>query len=110
MAKPEWGTKRLCTSCGARFYDLNKDPIECPKCGAIHDPDQGTRLKRSRNTPAEAPAKAKPAEKKDDEIEVEDDDADDVLEDASDLGDDDEDLDEIVEGVEPDPDKEKDGD
>ena len=109
MAKPEWGTKRLCASCGARFYDLNKDPIECPKCGAIFDPDQGTRLKRSRNTPAETPAKAKPAEEKtDEEVEVEDDDADDVLEDASDLGDDDEDLDEIVEGVEPD--KEKDGD
>ena len=32
MAKPELGTKRLCTNCGAKFYDLNKDPIVCPKC------------------------------------------------------------------------------
>ena len=33
MAKPELGTKRLCGSCGAKFYDLNKEPIVCPKCG-----------------------------------------------------------------------------
>ncbi len=32
MAKPELGTKRQCGSCGAKFYDLNKDPIICPKC------------------------------------------------------------------------------
>ncbi|MGI6246314.1 MAG: TIGR02300 family protein [Pseudochelatococcus sp.] len=34
MAKPELGTKRQCLSCGAKFYDLNRDPILCPKCGA----------------------------------------------------------------------------
>jgi uncharacterized protein (TIGR02300 family) len=33
VAKPELGTKRLCASCGAKFYDLNKAPITCPKCG-----------------------------------------------------------------------------
>jgi uncharacterized protein (TIGR02300 family) len=32
VAKPELGTKRLCTNCGAKFYDLSKDPIVCPKC------------------------------------------------------------------------------
>ncbi|MGB0671459.1 MAG: TIGR02300 family protein, partial [Rhodospirillales bacterium] len=32
MAKPEWGTKRACQSCGARFYDLGRNPIVCPKC------------------------------------------------------------------------------
>jgi uncharacterized protein (TIGR02300 family) len=36
VAKPELGTKRLCASCGAKFYDLNKDPIHCPKCGTVH--------------------------------------------------------------------------
>ncbi|MDJ1157584.1 TIGR02300 family protein [Chelatococcus sp. SYSU_G07232] len=35
MAKPELGTKRQCLSCGAKFYDLNKDPIVCPKCGTV---------------------------------------------------------------------------
>lgn len=33
VAKPELGTKRLCQGCGAKFYDLNRDPILCPKCG-----------------------------------------------------------------------------
>ena len=35
MAKPELGAKRQCQSCGAKFFDLNKDPIVCPKCGTI---------------------------------------------------------------------------
>jgi uncharacterized protein (TIGR02300 family) len=32
------GTKRTCQSneCGARFYDLNRDPITCPICGSIY--------------------------------------------------------------------------
>jgi len=34
MTKPELGTKRLCANCSARYYDLNKTPITCPKCGA----------------------------------------------------------------------------
>ncbi|MGA7384268.1 MAG: TIGR02300 family protein [Methylocella sp.] len=35
MAKPELGNKHQCQNCGARFFDLNKSPIMCPKCGAI---------------------------------------------------------------------------
>lgn len=35
MAKPELGIKRQCQSCAAKFFDLNKDPIVCPKCGTI---------------------------------------------------------------------------
>jgi len=36
VAKPELGAKRQCQSCGTKFYDLKKDPIVCPKCGAIY--------------------------------------------------------------------------
>ena len=32
MAKPELGTKRVCGNCSAKFYDLSKTPIVCPKC------------------------------------------------------------------------------
>ena len=32
MTKPELGTKRDCPECGARFYDLHKEPAHCPKC------------------------------------------------------------------------------
>jgi uncharacterized protein (TIGR02300 family) len=35
VAKPELGAKRQCQSCATKFYDLNKDPIVCPKCGAV---------------------------------------------------------------------------
>ncbi len=37
MAKPELGTKRHCPSCGTKYYDLNRDPILCPKCGTVFD-------------------------------------------------------------------------
>ena len=43
MAKPELGLKRQCMSCGAKFYDLNKDPAVCPKCGTLF---QATALSR----------------------------------------------------------------
>jgi len=33
-SKAARGTKRTCQGCGARFYDLNRDPIICPVCGA----------------------------------------------------------------------------
>ena len=35
MAKPELGAKRQCQACGAKFFDLNKHPIVCPKCGTV---------------------------------------------------------------------------
>ena len=35
MAKPELGSKHQCQNCGAKFFDLNKDPIVCPKCGTV---------------------------------------------------------------------------
>ncbi len=33
MLKAERGVKRTCLGCGARFYDLKRAPIVCPKCG-----------------------------------------------------------------------------
>ncbi|MFM9860302.1 TIGR02300 family protein [Pseudoxanthobacter sp. M-2] len=40
MAKPELGVKRLCPSCGTKYYDLNRSPILCPKCGTTFDAGQ----------------------------------------------------------------------
>jgi uncharacterized protein (TIGR02300 family) len=37
VAKPELGIKRQCANCGAKFYDLGKTPILCPKCGTLHE-------------------------------------------------------------------------
>lgn len=37
--KQERGTKRTCQNavCGQRFYDLTRDPIMCPMCGANYN-------------------------------------------------------------------------
>ena len=32
------GTKRVCQACEVRFYDLLREPIVCPCCGAPHTP------------------------------------------------------------------------
>ena len=34
MDKAKLGNKRLCSSCGTKFYDLKKEVPICPKCGA----------------------------------------------------------------------------
>jgi uncharacterized protein (TIGR02300 family) len=46
VAKPEWGKKRTCQSCGAAFYDLKRKTISCPKCGAAYDPNAPSKGKR----------------------------------------------------------------
>jgi uncharacterized protein (TIGR02300 family) len=53
LAKPDLGTKRLCGSCGAKFYDLSKTPIVCPKCETVFVIPVVT--SRSRPEPARAP-------------------------------------------------------
>ncbi|MGO8798310.1 MAG: TIGR02300 family protein [Roseiarcus sp.] len=50
MAKVELGAKRQCQNCGAKFFDLNKDPIVCPKCGTIF---QGAAARAQRPAPKE---------------------------------------------------------
>jgi uncharacterized protein (TIGR02300 family) len=51
VAKPELGTKRLCGSCGAKFYDLSKDPIVCPKCETVFHPVVYTTRSRPERAP-----------------------------------------------------------
>ena len=91
MAKPEWGLKRICLSCGAKFYDMQRSSIVCPSCEAVFDPEAATKLKRGRSGPVEEKAK-KPAAETEVEIDSDDDNLldndDDVLEDTSDLDDD----------------------
>ena len=90
MAKPELGTKRVCVSCNARFYDLARQPAVCPKCGT-EQPAEQPRLRRA--SPAEDKRRAKIVpvpglEEADPEVEtVEEEAEEDVLEDTSDLGD-----------------------
>jgi uncharacterized protein (TIGR02300 family) len=76
LAKPEWGTKRICHSCGTRFYDLLRDPIVCPSCGSEFDPEALLRTRRSRSVvserePAVVEAAAPEPEAPEVEVEVE---------------------------------------
>jgi len=110
VAKPEWGVKRACLACGTRFYDKLKQPIVCPNCETVFDPETIFKPRRARAEEAAAAAKAanddalKAKANADDdeddeiaalvegvEIDDDDDDDDDVLAD-DDLDDDDDDV------------------
>jgi len=121
VAKPDLGKKRNCLSCGARFYDLNREPIVCPKCETELDLAALTRASRAKPTPpkVEKP-KAKPVKAADDGDDVtleidddddefsdddialddDDDDDDDLIEDTSELGEDKDDMFEVIDTVE----------
>ena len=58
MVKASWGTKRTCQNCAARFYDLNKSPIKCPKCGREHDREDFVKVRRGRGAAAATAATA----------------------------------------------------
>ena len=113
MAKPEWGKKRTCQSCGAKYYDLKKEPPTCPKCETVFQAETPQRGRRSR-TPVEAPKvvplpvpaaaaiTAEVSDIADDDIEVDALDGDDesLPEDTSDLVDDDDDVSDVIVPVE----------
>jgi uncharacterized protein (TIGR02300 family) len=56
VAKPELGTKRLCANCSTKFYDLNKDPIVCPKCQTVMELATVAAPRRPEPARAAAPA------------------------------------------------------
>ena len=51
MANAELGHKQRCTSCGIKFYDLNKKPITCPSCNTEFDPESLLKSRRGRGGP-----------------------------------------------------------
>lgn len=120
MSKPEWGVKRLCQSCGTKFYDLRRPQITCPSCGAEVDRENPLRSRRARGgapkpVPEQPVKKPRPIKIDEDSDESEDsedlndselgetdldddlgDEADDdLIEDTSELGDDD-DMSDVV--------------
>jgi uncharacterized protein (TIGR02300 family) len=102
VVKAAWGAKRTCHGCGARFYDLNKDKIVCPKCGHTHDADDFLKARRARSSavPATETGKKAPAAPKikapptaplgDDDLPAVEGDDDEAIEDTDDLAEDDE--------------------
>ena len=53
MSKPARGTKRVCQSCGARFYDLGHSPIICPVCQTVYQVTPPTTRRAERQAPVE---------------------------------------------------------
>ena len=118
MAKAEWGTKRICPSCGTRYYDLLREPVICPKCDTPYDPEAFLRSRRARPAaPVEKELAPVGAEELDADIETEEADVaeeeeeavpleeaeeedEELLEDASELGEDEDDMAEVIENVE----------
>lgn len=61
MGRPQLGAKCTCTGCNERFYDLNRLPATCPKCGAVQPPvvappPRMVRPLSMRSRPFQAPA------------------------------------------------------
>ena len=130
LAKPEWGTKRICPSCGTRYYDLLRDHVICPKCCTPYDPEAFLKARRSRpvapvekelapvGDEAEADIEVEDAEVVEDEevlplaegeeeeeeepvaLEEREEEDEELIEDASELGEDEDDMAEVIENVE----------
>ena len=120
MAKPEWGSKRICPSCGTRYYDLMREPVICPKCSTPFDPEAFLKSRRARPVaPVEKelepvgadeldtelePDEAEIAEEEEEEeaapLEEAEEEDEELLEDASELGEDEDDMAEVIENVE----------
>jgi uncharacterized protein (TIGR02300 family) len=60
MSKPARGIKRVCQSCGARFYDLGRTPIVCPSCQAVYQVTQPTSRRGERAPVPEVREKVEP--------------------------------------------------
>ena len=122
VAKPEWGSKRICPSCGARYYDLLREPVICPKCATPFDAEAFLKSRRSRPAPPvekelepvgadeidaeveteEAEAAEEEEEEEEEAVPLEEAEEEDeeLLEDASELGEDEDDMAEVIENVE----------
>jgi uncharacterized protein (TIGR02300 family) len=124
VAKPEWGAKRICQSCGTRFYDLMRTPCICPKCQSVVETEMVFKPRRQSSAEARA-AKLAPVtaelgadvletEGESEELEtIEEEDAeapsvdadeedDALMEDVADLGEDDDDMAEVMEHLDED--------
>ena len=120
VAKPEWGSKRICPSCGARYYDLLREPVICPKCATPFDAEAFLKSRRSRPAPpvekelepvgadeidaeVETEEAEAPEEEEEEAVpleEAEEEEDEELLEDASELGEDEDDMAEVIENVE----------
>lgn len=57
MTHVTMGTKRACSECGTKYYDLHRSPIICPRCGAVFVPStsssRATKLQKAERAHAD---------------------------------------------------------
>ncbi len=101
MTKAELGTKRVCAGCSAKFYDLRREPVVCPKCGT---PVKAAKSEPAKPTTADAGKDKPEVTKESDEVEVvslealaDEEDIPDLDDDVEDIADDDADDDTFLE-------------
>ena len=106
MVKPEWGIKRTCQGCSSPFYDLNRNPIVCPKCQVVFDPEVLQKARRGKPGGKDAEVENTVANKiVVDDLVVDDveagasDDDPDLIEDASELGEDEDDMVNVIDNL-----------
>ena len=64
MANPALGTKRICSNCNLKFYDLHSTPIVCLTCKTVFEPPAPTSAKPRRPLEVSPAAAQKPASAK----------------------------------------------
>lgn len=103
MSKEKRGNKRLCENCGAKFYDLGKEPAVCPACNTeivvakpkTKEPEKPKVVEEEKPKPAETESAKKSDDDEPefvslDEAAAEEEEDEDAK--LADLGDDDEDI------------------
>lgn len=50
MTKPDRGSKHICPDCMIKYYDLGREIVTCPKCGA-----KPVAVKKSKAAPPKKP-------------------------------------------------------
>lgn len=94
------GLKRICMSCGTRFYDMNKRPVVCPHCSTEFTGEAKVKTRRSRLPAAEeSTVSAKTAADTGDAADTMEED-DDMVVGLDDVEEDDDDGDDDLEGME----------
>lgn len=89
MVKAEWGQKRVCANCGARYYDMKKATPVCPSCNTAYDPESAMRSRRSRSAASKPAPESAVSEDMIADVPVAGDDAEDgLLEDVEELSED----------------------
>ena len=103
VGRPELGTKCTCASCAERFYDLNRSPAICPKCGATQPPVAVRVARPVRPNPSSVNMSRRPvpvvAEEEADPLAAVEDDEDEDGDDAEDIPEIDGDVDDDVSPV-----------